>query len=243
MQRPVNRIVAFMRIILLQIRNACDSIYVMKTGQIIKNRRKELGISADELADKIGVSRSTMFRYENGDIEKLPADVLEPISSALDTTPAYLMGWTNDPHAKINNIEPIGDTAKFEVIGSIAAGYNGNAIEEFTGDYIDIPQSMLQGEPKSNYFILRVKGESMYPKFLDGDRVFVHRCTSVDSGSVAVIVYNGDEATIKTVEYVFGEDWVRLVPYNREYSPKLIRGADLQECHVLGQVVLLLRTI
>ena len=65
----------------------------MNIGQRIKGRRKELKMSADELADKIGKDRSTIYRYEKGDIENLPLDILKPIASALSTTPQYLMGW------------------------------------------------------------------------------------------------------------------------------------------------------
>lgn len=65
----------------------------MNIGQRIKQRRKELKISADELGKVICKDRSTIFRYEKGDIEKLPLDILEPIAQALNTTPQYLMGW------------------------------------------------------------------------------------------------------------------------------------------------------
>lgn len=65
----------------------------MTVGQRIKQRRKELKMSADALGKKLGKDRSTVFRYENGDIEKLPIDILEPIAEALQTTPEYLMGW------------------------------------------------------------------------------------------------------------------------------------------------------
>ena len=65
----------------------------MNIGLRIKERRKELKISADELGRKLGKDRSTIYRYEKGDIENLPLDILEPIAKALDTTPAYLMGW------------------------------------------------------------------------------------------------------------------------------------------------------
>ena len=58
----------------------------MTTGERIKLRRKELGLSADKLAEAIGVSRSTMFRYENGYIEKLPINNLVPLARALNTT-------------------------------------------------------------------------------------------------------------------------------------------------------------
>ena len=65
----------------------------MNVGHRIKRRRKELKISADELGKVIGKDRSTIFRYEKGDIEKLPLDILEPIAQVLNTTPQYLMGW------------------------------------------------------------------------------------------------------------------------------------------------------
>lgn len=68
----------------------------MNIGHRIKERRKELRISADELANKLGKNRATIYRYEKGDIENLPLDILEPIADALDTTPQYLMGW-DDP--------------------------------------------------------------------------------------------------------------------------------------------------
>lgn len=67
----------------------------MTTGQRIKDRRKAIGISAERLAEMLGVSPATIYRYENGDIEKVPGDRLGPIAYALRTTPAYLMGWVD----------------------------------------------------------------------------------------------------------------------------------------------------
>lgn len=65
----------------------------MTIGQRMKERRKDLRMSADELAKKLGKDRSTIYRYEKGDIENLPLELLTPIAEALETTPAYLMGW------------------------------------------------------------------------------------------------------------------------------------------------------
>lgn len=65
----------------------------MNIGQRIKERRKELGMSADALGEKLGKNRATIYRYENGEIENLPLDILEPIAKALHTTPQYLLGW------------------------------------------------------------------------------------------------------------------------------------------------------
>ena len=65
----------------------------MTTGERMKKRRKELGLSAERVAEKLGVSPATIYRYEKGDIDKVPGDLLEPIAKILCTTPAFLMGW------------------------------------------------------------------------------------------------------------------------------------------------------
>lgn len=65
-------------------------------GKRIRNRRKELDMSVDELADKLGKNRATIYRYENGEVDKLPIDVFEPLAMILQTTPAQLLGWNVD---------------------------------------------------------------------------------------------------------------------------------------------------
>lgn len=66
-------------------------------GSKIKELRRRLGLSADDLAEKIGKNRATIFRYENGEIENMPIDVISAIAAALRTTPAELMGWNQEP--------------------------------------------------------------------------------------------------------------------------------------------------
>ena len=65
------------------------------TGERVKTRRKELGISAERLSEQIGIHPATLYRYENGFIEKVPSDVLKAIADALHTTPEWLMGWSD----------------------------------------------------------------------------------------------------------------------------------------------------
>lgn len=74
---------------------------IMTAGQRMKEKRKELGLSAEFIADKLGVSPATIYRYEKGDIEKIPGNILEQISKILKTTPAYLMGWETDDASRI----------------------------------------------------------------------------------------------------------------------------------------------
>ena len=106
---------------------------------------------------------------------------------------------------------------------------------------MEIPLSMLHGVSKDEFFVLRIKGSSMYPQLVDGDSILVRKCETVESGSIAVILYNGDEATVKKVIYKYGENWLDLVPTNPEYQTKRISGPDLEQCRVLGKVVSLVR--
>lgn len=73
----------------------CKGGVYMSVGERIKERRNELNMSVEELAKKLNKNRATIYRYENGDIENMPIDVLEPLAEALNTTPQYLMGWDN----------------------------------------------------------------------------------------------------------------------------------------------------
>ena len=76
---------------------------MLSIGHRIKERRKELNISVDDLATAIGKDRATVYRYENSDIKKLPTTVLEPLAAALDVSPAWLMGYDDAPAAPLPN--------------------------------------------------------------------------------------------------------------------------------------------
>lgn len=75
----------------------------MTIGQRIKERRKELGMSVDELAELIGKNRATIYRYENNNIENLPSPVLKDLADALKTTPEYLIDWNGNEKNEKNN--------------------------------------------------------------------------------------------------------------------------------------------
>lgn len=74
----------------------------MKINDRIKIRRKELGLSVDEVAKSLGINRATVYRYEGSDIDKISIDKLVPLAKALHTTPAYLMGWDSEEIIKPN---------------------------------------------------------------------------------------------------------------------------------------------
>ena len=68
----------------------------LRIGERIRNRRKEIGISVDTVAEQLGKNRATVYRYESDDIENLPITILEPLAKILKTTPAHLMGWDTE---------------------------------------------------------------------------------------------------------------------------------------------------
>ena len=82
----------------------------MTIGDRIKNRRTELGLTADDVAARLGKSRATVYRYESGEIEKMPTTVLEPLAVVLNTTPAYLMGWEEEPQANKKSAPQLSET-------------------------------------------------------------------------------------------------------------------------------------
>ena len=141
----------------------------------------------------------------------------------------------------VSNIYPTDGIVPFEEIGTVRAGFDGTIDEIRTGNFVDIPVSALGNKHPDEYFVLYVKGNSMYPKLIEGDKILCLRCDAVESGDLAVILYNGDEATVKKVNYVYGENWLELIPINPEYETKRIEGSDLQLCRVLGKVVKLIR--
>lgn len=215
----------------------------MSIGSRIKERRESLNLSQEELALKLGYkSRSTINKIESGINDITQSKVVE-FAKALQTTPAYLMGWEDNEQKKIkiSNAMPVGSLVPLRLIASVRAGYGGLAVATWDGEYEMIPEFMLKGYSPDECVLFKVKGDSMYPRILDGDKIIVHEQTSVDSGDTAIVVYNGDEGTVKKVNYVTGEDWVELIPNNPEYPTKRIEGIDLEECRVYGKVIGLFR--
>lgn len=208
----------------------------MNNIRALRNKNK---LTMKELSKILGVAESTISLYEN-EKRQPDNDTLCRLADYFNVSIDYLLGRDETSLYKQFENE---DITYFEVIGSVKAGYNSEAIEEHTGEFTPIPTSFLKGRSKDDFFVLRVSGDSMYPRLLDGDLVLVQRASIVDSGSVAVVLYNGNESTVKRINYVPGEDWVELIPFNPEYKTKRIEGIDLELCIILGKVVKLIRDI
>lgn len=217
----------------------------MSLGNNIKYARKAAGLTQEDIAREIGVSKQTVQKYESGIITTISSDKIEIIAKLLRTTPAKLMGWEDNTSAqsfKLFSPNVTDDVVTFPVLGSIAAGYNEMAIEDWSGETIDVPRSFLKGRSKSDFFVLKVHGDSMYPIYHTDDKVLILRQTFVErSGDVGAVIYVGECATLKRVE-IF-DDMVRLSPLNPSYPPKELTGANLEQYHIIGVPYLLVREI
>ena len=201
----------------------------MTTGEKIKFRRKEIGFSAEKVADIIGVSPATIYRYEKGDIEKVPGDVLFSIAKALHTTPAYLMGWEDAPDLpEASNIIPMPKMAKIPLLGKIACGEPITAEENREG-FVLAPENL------SADFALTCKGDSMIgARILDGDIVLIRRQPDVEDGEIAAVSID-NEATLKRVHKKTG--CLILNPANPAYEPIVITGEELNDVRIIGKAV------
>lgn len=204
----------------------------MTTGERMKQRRKEIGLSAEKVAERLGVSPATIYRYEKGDIEKVPVDIFAELAKILQTTPAYLMGWEEKPEPKKPTIppgfEPMPKMKKIPLIGSIACGEPITAIQNREGE-IDAPENMQCD------FALRCKGDSMIGAGIhDGDAVYIRIQPEVENGQIAAVRI-GDEATLKRV--YLHKDYIELRPENPDYESIIRRREEMNDVHIEGRAI------
>lgn len=211
----------------------------MCTGKRMKERRKALGIKAEEVAEALNCSRSTIFRYENGDIEKVPSSLINSISEVLKTTPAYLMGWSDEPTLPAKNIIPMPATKKVPLLGVIACGEPILA-DENVEEYIDMDTDIHAD------FALRCKGDSMInARIFDGDIVYIRRQSSVENGEIAAVLIDGTESESEaTLKRFYNEgDKIRLPAENPMYKDQQFHGEAMNSVRVIGKAVAFLSAI
>ena len=212
----------------------------MTIGEKIKSQRKALGLTQTELGAKLGVQKNAVSKWECGRVDDIPSSKIKAMAQLFGVQPSFLIDDAIDslPSPAITE-----DTVTFPVITSVAAHYDSVSIDESsTGEKIEVPRAYLKGRKAEEFCAMRVRGDSMFPAFQNGDVVLVLRQSTMNhSGEIGVISYGDDEMTIKRINYVDGEDWLELVPLNNLYPPKRIEGVDLESCHVIGIPRVLIR--
>lgn len=180
----------------------------MSFGARLQEARLKKGLTLEDVANKIGKTKSTVQRYETGEVSRLDNEMIILLSEIVGVSPIYLMGWEEANTSEVVSLP---------VLGMIACGEPITA-DENINEYREILKDNL---PSGKLFYLVAKGDSMYPKILDGSYVLVREQQDVENGEIAAVLVNGDEeATLKRVRK-FG-DRILLEAINDGYAPYLI---------------------
>lgn len=187
--------------------------------------RKAKGMTQEEVADLLGVHRTTYNRYEKG-LRAPDLETVTKLAELFEVTTDYLLG------NKLG-IRAHEKTPRIPLIGSVPAGTPIEAIEDIE-EYIDIyPRFVKHGE----LFALRVKGDSMEPDIRSGDIAIIEKQDFCENGEIAVVMVNGEDATIKKIRHATGG--MMLIPINPAYDPIFFSKAQVAELpvQIIGKVI------
>ena len=193
----------------------------------LRLRREELGLSQEELAQRMGYrSKSSITKLEKG-INDIPQSKVEELAAALQTTPAYLLGL-DTPCPPPPGFEPLPTMTRVPLVGSIACGSPITA-EQNIESYIGVPAAWHAD------FALTCHGDSMAPTICDGDIVCIRCQPEVEQGEIAAVRI-GDEATLK--HFHRQGDAVMLIADNAAVCPPMVyTGPQLEDIRIEGKAV------
>ena len=216
----------------------------MTTVEKITKLFDESGKSANSILKELDFSPTAFSEWKRGKA-KPTTDALKKLADYFDVSVDYLLGRTNNPKGDWSRENfPSEDIVYVPIIASVAAGFDKNIKELDDHELQEVPASIIRGYDPSEIFAFIVSGESMSPKFLDGDRVIVVRQDSVDPDDIAIVAYDDyEDGTIKKVSYEQGCDYVDLIPLNSKYEPVRLQGEQLQGCRIIGKVIYLFRAV
>ena len=198
----------------------------MTSGQRITKLRKEQNLQQKEVAAAIGMNRIVLNRIELGK-RPLRDDEAVALADFFHVTKDYLLkGVTTQPRNKKG--------VRIPVLGRVVAGIPIDAVEEIL-DYEEItPELAATGD----FFALQVKGDSMEPTLRNGDIVIVKRQPTVDSGDIAIVLVNGNDATVKEIKE--SPAGITLIGHNvAVYTPHFYSNHDIESLpiQIIGKVV------
>lgn len=191
-------------------------------------------ISAAELSRRTDTPESVISQYKKGLYEPKQRR-LEKFSNVLGVSISWLMGG-NVPMNENNNLrhpEITTNAVKIPVLGTVVAGIPLEAVEEI----IDYEEISAQTAKQGDFFALQIKGDSMEPKMSAGDVVIVRKQQDCDSGDIAIVLVNGDEATVKKIKKFDGG--INLIPTNPAYDVITYTNEQIEKLpvQIIGKVV------
>ena len=194
--------------------NTVFSIRMIKTMEM-------RDIKQSDLVQRTGIDKGSLSAYMNG--RYMPnAEKISKIANALSVSVNYLLGKDDNPQP----VSPVISGRPVLMLGKVAAGIPIAAQQDIIGT--------VYTEKDGELYALRIKGDSMSPRIMDGDTVLVHPQTSAEDGDLVILMI-GDDVTCKVLKQnAFG---VTLVPFNAAYAPFVFTAAQVDDLHIIGKVV------
>ena len=192
----------------------------------LKTLRENKGLSQSQLASDFGISQGTVGNWESGTREP-SFETISKLANYFDVSVDYLLGRDDDYSETSPNAK------KIPVLGNVAAGLPISAVENIL-DYEEISEDLAH---TGEFFGLRIQGNSMEPKISEGDVVIVRQQEDVESGQIAIVLINGDDATCKKL--VKHDNGISLVSYNPAHPPMFFTPEEIESkpIRIIGRVV------
>lgn len=186
-------------------------------------------INRNQLCEDLGLKYSTVSEWLSG--KKYPRiDKIEKMANYFGIAKSRLI--EKREQLNLSEVIPASNVYQIPVFATVSAGFGTYACDDVL-EYI--PVVITNPYDVEDTIGIRVKGDSMYPKIEDGDIIIVRKQESVDSGSVAVLLLDGEEGLVKKVEY--GKDWIELHSFNPEYITRRFEGAEVLRLKIVGLVI------
>lgn len=190
-----------------------------------------------DLVEKTGLDKTLINKYLAG-ISNARQKNLTILADVLNVNEVWLIGYDVPMERTYSSNAATPTSAVVHIYGTIPAGVPMECIEDII-DTEEIPADMLKGGKQ--YFGLRVKGDSMFPDYLDGDTLIIEKTENCESGNDCIVMVNGNDGTFKRV--FKNETGIILQPLNPTYAPMVYSNEQILSLpvKVLGVVVELRR--
>lgn len=202
----------------------------MNIGKMISQRRKQLGMTLEEVGKAVGVGKSTVRKWETGSISNMRRDRIAKLAAVLQLKPIDFIVDCSECESSINiNIKPV-EKHRIPFLGEIACGSPIYTDQGFMG-YVE-----AGAEIKAD-FCLRAKGDSMIgARIHSGDLVFCRKQDTVENGDIAVVIIE-DEATLKRFYFYPGKNLVILRAENTDFEDLMYSDSDLEKINIIGKAI------
>lgn len=187
-----------------------EELFAQRLSELIKSSNYILA----DMEESVGRKAATISRYASGEIKGVKRDTIVKLANFFGVSPAWLAGLSNEKYSNAN-IDKFGNSVvSIPLLGTVKAGYNYLAQETWERT-VEIRDELAK---TGDFFALRIKGQSMFETLWENDIVAVKKQDFANDGDIAVVLINGDEATVKKIRIL--DNGIKLIPLNRRINPE-----------------------